>query len=73
MHGLALKNVRIAGKLSVHIPDGHTSSDDKESSMLSTHIGSLVQSHVPFNMVNWSKVFNEVKSYVLNKVLVNVT
>ncbi|KAB1220262.1 hypothetical protein CJ030_MR3G003078 [Morella rubra] len=43
--------------------------DDKASSMLSSHIGLLVRSHVPFDVVNWSKVSDEVKSYVMNKVL----
>ncbi|KAB1216659.1 hypothetical protein CJ030_MR4G008610 [Morella rubra] len=37
--------------------------------MCSSHIGSLVRSHVPFDVVNWSKVSDEVKSYVMNKVL----
>ncbi|KAB1205589.1 hypothetical protein CJ030_MR7G017761 [Morella rubra] len=68
-HGLALEKAHIAGKLSIHIPDGHTSGDDKASLMLSSHIGSLVRSHVPFDVVNWSKVPDDVKSYVMNKVL----
>ncbi|KAB1215851.1 hypothetical protein CJ030_MR4G010935 [Morella rubra] len=69
MCGLALEKAHIARKLSVHIPDGRTGGDDKASSMLSSHIGSLMRSHAPFNVVNWSKVPNEVKSYIMNKIL----
>ncbi|KAB1220441.1 hypothetical protein CJ030_MR3G009901 [Morella rubra] len=68
-HGLALEKTHIAGKLSVFISDGRTGGDDKASSMLSSHIDSLVRSHVYFDVVNWSKVPDEVKSYVMNKVL----
>ncbi|KAB1201123.1 hypothetical protein CJ030_MR0G005036 [Morella rubra] len=51
-HGFTLEKAPIAGKLSVHIPDGRTGGDDKASSMLSSHIGSLVRSHVLFDVVN---------------------
>ncbi|KAB1203282.1 hypothetical protein CJ030_MR8G019420 [Morella rubra] len=33
----------------------------------------FVRSHVPFDVVNWSKVSDEVKSYVMNKVLMTST
>ncbi|KAB1209538.1 hypothetical protein CJ030_MR6G018870 [Morella rubra] len=60
---IALEKARIAGKLSVHIPNGRMSGDDKASSMLSSHTGSLVRSHAQFDVVSWSKVPDEVKSY----------
>ncbi|KAB1223109.1 hypothetical protein CJ030_MR2G018728 [Morella rubra] len=69
MHGLALKNVRIAGKLSVHIPDGCTDGDVKASLILFSYIVSLMRSYFLFDVVNWSKVYVEVKSYIMNKVL----
>ncbi|KAB1213362.1 hypothetical protein CJ030_MR5G003568 [Morella rubra] len=66
---IALEKARIAGKLRVHIPNGRTGGDDVASSMLSSHIGLLIQSHVSFDMDNWFKVSNEFKSYAMNKVL----
>ncbi|KAB1226270.1 hypothetical protein CJ030_MR1G003753 [Morella rubra] len=68
-HEIALKKARISGKLSVHIPEGRMGGDDKASSMLFSHIGLLVRLHIPLDAVKWSKVSNEVKSYVMNKVL----
>ncbi|KAB1216030.1 hypothetical protein CJ030_MR4G022482 [Morella rubra] len=42
MRRIALEKARITGKLSVHFPEGSMGDDDKASSMLSSHIGSLV-------------------------------
>ncbi|KAB1225797.1 hypothetical protein CJ030_MR1G026809 [Morella rubra] len=67
--GIALLKARTGGKLTVHIPDGHTGGDDKASSMLSSHIGALVRQHVPFETSKWKEVPDEVKSYVMNRVL----
>ncbi|KAB1212429.1 hypothetical protein CJ030_MR5G023971 [Morella rubra] len=47
--GIALLKARTGGKLTFHILDGRTGGDDKASSMLSSHIGALVQQHVPFD------------------------
>ncbi|KAB1225917.1 hypothetical protein CJ030_MR1G004457 [Morella rubra] len=68
-HGIALLKARTGGKLTVHIPNGRTGDDDKASPMLSSHIGALVQQHVPFETSKWKEVPGEVKSYVMNRVL----
>ncbi|KAB1215855.1 hypothetical protein CJ030_MR4G010931 [Morella rubra] len=38
---IALPKARIGGKLTVHIPDGRTASDDNASSILLSHIGKM--------------------------------
>ncbi|KAB1206711.1 hypothetical protein CJ030_MR7G013542 [Morella rubra] len=53
----------------VSIPDGLTGGDYKASSMLSSHIGSLVRQHVPFQTTKWKEVSDQVKCYVINRVL----
>ena len=70
--GIAFLKVHTEGKLTVHILDGRTSGDDKASSMLSSHIGALVRQHVPFDTSKWKEVPEGVKSYVMNRVLVNI-
>ncbi|KAB1216232.1 hypothetical protein CJ030_MR4G023935 [Morella rubra] len=67
--GIALLKAHIEGKLIVHIPDGRIGGDDKASSMLSSHIGALVRQHVPFETSKQKEVPDEVKSYVMNRVL----
>ncbi|KAB1207155.1 hypothetical protein CJ030_MR7G011476 [Morella rubra] len=69
--GIALLKASTRGKLTGHISDGRTGGDDKASSMLSSHIGVLVRQHVPFEMSKWKEVPDEVKSYVMNRVLKN--
>ncbi|KAB1213179.1 hypothetical protein CJ030_MR5G021757 [Morella rubra] len=73
MHRIVLEKACIVGKLRVYILEDRMGGDDKVSSMLSSHIDSLVQSHVPMDSVKWSKVFNVVKSYVMSKVLDDLT
>ncbi|KAB1223211.1 hypothetical protein CJ030_MR2G003168 [Morella rubra] len=63
-HGIALLKAYTRGKLTVHIPNGCTGGDDKASSMLSSHIGALVQQHVPFETSKWKEVPDERRSAI---------
>ncbi|KAB1209741.1 hypothetical protein CJ030_MR6G001840 [Morella rubra] len=65
--GITFYKARHGGNLIVHIPDGCTGGDDKASSMLLSHIDSPVRQHVPFQMIKWWEVPDQVKSYLMNR------
>ncbi|KAB1223143.1 hypothetical protein CJ030_MR2G016444 [Morella rubra] len=55
---IALLKARTGGKLTVHIPDGRISGDDKASSMLSSHISVLIRQTRRNRMYKHYSVFN---------------
>ncbi|KAB1219663.1 hypothetical protein CJ030_MR3G011070 [Morella rubra] len=59
---IALLKAHIGGKLAVQ-------SDDKALSMLSSHIDALIRQHFPFQTSKWREVPDQVKSYMMNRVL----